>query len=478
MSLDKKNSNFIIHFIGIGGIGMSGIAELMLDQGYNIQGSDIVLNTTIERLRKRGIKIYLGHKKSNVKNISTAVFSSAIDQSNPEIQKCKELSVPLLSRAEMLAELMRNKKAIAVAGSHGKTTTTSIIGTVLEYAKKDPTIIIGGIINAYSKNNRIGFGKWMVVEADESDGSFLGLPHEINIITNIDTEHLDYYKTKNKLINSFGKFITNLPFYGYSIICIDNKNLEKLSKKIKIRKIITYAYKIKNANVKILKIKYENMQSEFSIFVEKNTIPNYFGTYQFKINLLGLHNVLNATSAIIASMLLNISTMNIQKGLINFKGVKRRFTFLGKIKKSFIYDDYAHHPTEIKASYEIAKHIADKKIIVIFQPHRFSRTRNLYNDFIKVLNKIEILYILDIYPAGEKPIKKINSKNIVKDLERNKQQVFYIRKKDNINKILSSYYDEKNLIVFMGAGSITHEAYKLIKENNVRQNSKNFKKIK
>ena len=177
-------------------------------------------------------------------------------------------------------------------------------------------------------------------------------------------------------------------------------------------------------------------------------------------------------------MLLNISTMNIQKGLINFKGVKRRFTFLGKIKKSFIYDDYAHHPTEIKASYEIAKHIADKKIIVIFQPHRFSRTRNLYNDFIKVLNKIEILYILDIYPAGEKPIKKINSKNIVKDLERNKQQVFYIRKKDNINKILSSYYDEKNLIVFMGAGSITHEAYKLIKENNVRQNSKNFKKIK
>ena len=209
MSLNKKNSNFIIHFIGIGGIGMSGIAELMLDQGYIIQGSDLVFNTSIKRLKDRGVKIYLGHKKSNINNISAAVFSSAIGQSNPEIQKCKELSIPLVSRAEMLAELMRNKNAIAIAGSHGKTTTTSLVGTILEKAKLDPTIINGGIINAYSKNNRMGFGKWIVVEADESDGSFLRLPHKINIITNIDIEHLDYYKTKSRLVNSFEKFITN-----------------------------------------------------------------------------------------------------------------------------------------------------------------------------------------------------------------------------------------------------------------------------
>jgi len=478
MSLNKKNSNFIIHFIGIGGIGMSGIAELMLDQGYIIQGSDLVFNTTIKRLRDRGVKIYLGHKKSNINNISAAVFSSAIGQSNPEIQKCKELSIPLVSRAEMLAELMRNKNAIAVAGSHGKTTTTSLVGTILENAKLDPTIINGGIINAYSKNNRMGLGKWIVVEADESDGSFLRLPHKINIITNIDIEHLDYYKTKNHLVNSFQKFITNLPFDGCSIICIDNNNLKKLSKKIKTRKIISYAYKDQEANVKILDIKYNDMKSKFSIHIKKNTIPHYSGIYKFCINLLGMHNVLNATSAIIAAMLLRISIKNIQKSLETFKGVERRFTFLGKIKKSFIYDDYAHHPTEIKASYEIAKHIAEKKIIVLFQPHRFSRTRDLYSDFIKVLNKIDILYVLDIYSAGENSIKKINSKNIVKDLRKKKQQVFYISKNEDINKILSSFYDDNNLIVFMGAGSITHKAHKLIKENNVRKNFRDFKKIK
>jgi UDP-N-acetylmuramate--alanine ligase len=406
------------------------------------------------------------------------VFSSAIGQSNPEIQKCKELSIPLVSRAEMLAELMRNKNAIAVAGSHGKTTTTSLVGTILENAKLDPTIINGGIINAYSKNNRMGLGKWIVVEADESDGSFLRLPHKINIITNIDIEHLDYYKTKSSLVNSFQKFITNLPFDGYSIICIDNNNLKKLSKKINTRKIITYALKDKEANVQILDIKYGDMKSKFFIYIEKNTIPHYFGIYKFYINLLGVHNVLNATSAIIAAMLLRISIKNIQKSLGTFKGVERRFTFLGKIKKSFIYDDYAHHPTEIKASYEIAKHIAEKKIIVLFQPHRFSRTRDLYSDFIKVLNKIDILYLLDIYAAGENSIKKINSKNIVKDLRKKNQQVFYIKENDDINKILSSFYDDNNLIVFMGAGSITHKAHKLIKENNVRKNSRDFKKIK
>jgi UDP-N-acetylmuramate--alanine ligase len=406
------------------------------------------------------------------------VFSSAIGQSNPEIQKCKELSIPLVSRAEMLAELMRNKNAIAIAGSHGKTTTTSLVGTILENAKLDPTIINGGIINAYSKNNRMGLGKWIVVEADESDGSFLRLPHKINIITNIDIEHLDYYKTKSNLVNSFQKFITNLPFDGCSIICIDNNNLKKLSKKIKTRKIISYAYKDQEANVKILEIEYNDMKSKFSIHIKKNTIPHYSGIFKFYINLLGIHNVLNATSAIIAAMLLRISIKNIQKSLETFKGVERRFTFLGKIKKSFIYDDYAHHPTEIKASYEIAKHIAEKKIIVLFQPHRFSRTRDLYSDFIKVLNKIDILYVLDIYAAGENSIKKINSKNIVKDLREKKQQVFYISKNEDINKILSSFYDDNNLIVFMGAGSITHKAHKLIKENNVRKNFRDFKKIK
>ena len=474
MILRSKYSNITIHFIGIGGIGMSGIAELMLDQGYSIQGSDLTFNENIKRLKDKGVKIFLNHKKSNVRNISAAVFSSAINQSNPEVKQCKNLSIPLVSRANMLAELMRGKNAIAISGSHGKTTTTSLVGTLLECSNFDPTIINGGIINAYSKNNRLGFGKWMVVEADESDGSFLKLPHEINIVTNIDREHLDYYKTNKKLLDSFKNFITNIPFHGYSIICIDNKNLNNLSKKIKTRKIISYAYKNKKADVRIIKIKQIDSKTIFSILIKKNVIPKYSGIYKFKSNLLGEHNVLNATAAIIAAILVKVKIKVIQQTLNNFKGVNRRFTFLGKIKKSFIYDDYAHHPTEIKASYEIAKFLSKKKIIVVFQPHRFSRTKDLYADFIKVLRKIDILYICDIYPAGEKSIKNINSIQLVKDIKQKNSKVYYLNKNEDINKTLSSYYNDKNLIIFMGAGSITYEAHNLIRKNNVRKNSKNI----
>ena len=467
----SNNSNLIIHFIGIGGIGMSGIAELMIDQGYLIQGSDLQNNENIKRLEKKGVKIFLNHKKNNVKNISVAVFSSAIPKSNSEIRECKKLSIPLVSRADMLAELMREKNAIAIAGSHGKTTTTSLIGTILEYSKLDPTIINGGIINAYSKNNRLGQGKWMVVEADESDGSFLKLPHEINIITNIDLEHLDYYKNKKKLISSFETFISNIPFYGYSIVCTEDKNVRDLTKKINTRKIITYSYSFVNSDILISNVKSKNFKTFFKIMIKKNIINNFSGKYNFEINLLGKHNVLNATGAIISALLVGASIKDINNALKNFRGVKRRFTYLGTINKSLIYDDYAHHPTEIKASYEIAKQISENRIIVIFQPHRFSRTKKLYKDFIKTLIKIDILYILDIYSAGEDPIKNINSKKIVQDLSKKHKNVHYINKDQNLRQILSPFFDKKNLIVFMGAGSITHKAYKLISDNNEKENS-------
>ena len=245
MKIKNELKKTKIHFVGIGGIGMSGIAELMFDLGYDIQGSDIVTNTNIKRLKKRGIKFFKGHKKSNIRKISAAVYSSAIKKNNPELLECTRLSIPLISRADMLAELMKFKKAIAVAGSHGKTTTTSLVGSMFDKANFDPTIVNGGIINSFSKNNRYGKGEWMIVEADESDGSFLRLPHQINIVTNLDLEHMDYYKSKDNLIRAFINFINNLPFYGYSILCIDNKNLKKISYKIKTRKIITYA---KNQN--------------------------------------------------------------------------------------------------------------------------------------------------------------------------------------------------------------------------------------
>ena len=496
-----------IHFIGIGGIGMSGIAEIMLDQGYVIQGSDITNNDNIKRLKKKGAKIFQNHNKSNIKNITAAVFSSAIKKSNPEIIECKNLSIPLVSRADMLAELMRGKKSIAIAGSHGKTTTTSLVGAILEYAKLDPTIINGGVVINRSinteKNNRLGSSKWMVVEADESDGSFLKLPHEINIVTNIDAEHLDYYETEKKLFEAFENFITNIPFYGYSIICLDNKYTKKLAKKIKTRNIITFGTS-KDADVRIYYktepiLKYsgtifnvsikEDVISKFS-FNKKDfeTIKrlNSYGGIQFNTHLIGHCNVLNVTAAIIVSLLVGVSTLKIQSSLEIFQGVKRRFTWLGDINKSRVFDDYAHHPTEIKATYEIAKSLKDmivaevndktsffenqkvkwKNIIGVFQPHRFSRTKNLYNEFIKALKKFDVLYILDIYPAGEKSIKGINSKNLVKDLKKKNPQVYYLKKNANIYKIFSSYYNEKNLIIFMGAGSITHEAHKIVKENH------------
>ena len=433
----KKNSKFnkiIIHFVGIGGIGMSGIAELMLDLGYNIQGSDINLNENIQRLKKKGIKFFKGHDKKNIKNITAVVFSSAIKKNNPELIECKRLSIPLVSRADMLSELMKTKRSIAVAGSHGKTTTTSLVGSILDYAKFDPTIVNGGIINSYSKNNRFGLGEWMVVEADESDGTFLRLPHEINIITNLDLEHLDYYKNKDNLIKAFKNFINNLPFYGYSILCTDNNNLKRLSKEIKTRNIIGIG-----------------------------------GKYKFKINLLGEHNILNATGAIIASLLAKVSIQKIQQSLLNFEGVKRRFSYLGNIQKAAIYDDYAHHPSEIKASYEIAKHLAEKKIIVIFQPHRYSRTKYLFNDFINILQKINYLYIMDIYPAGEKPIKGVNSKNLVNKIKNKNKNTFYLSNRDNLQHKLKPYFKKNNIIIFMGAGSITYYAENLIKNNNAKK---------
>jgi len=469
MKKNKKFSKIVIHFVGIGGIGMSGVAELMLDLGYNIQGSDINLNENIQRLKRKGIKFFKGHNKKNIKKITAVVFSSAIKKNNPELIECRRLAIPLVSRADMLSELMKTKKSIAVAGSHGKTTTTSLVGSILDYANFDPTIVNGGIINSYSNNNRLGKGEWMVVEADESDGTFLRLPHQINIITNLDIEHIDYYKNKDNLIKAFKNFITNLPFYGYSILCSDNKDLKRLSKEIKTRNIITYSKNQKASDIKITSIKKNKKNTEFLLFINKNIINGINGYYKFKTNLLGEHNILNATGAIIASLLSKVPIQKIQQSLMNFEGVKRRFSYLGKIQQASIYDDYAHHPSEIKASYEIAQHLAENKIIIIFQPHRYSRTKYLFNEFIKILQKVNYLYIMDIYPAGEKPIKGINSKNLVKKIKNKNKNTFYLNANDSLQNILTPYFKDKNIIIFMGAGSVTHYAENLIKNNNAKK---------
>ena len=451
--MKKQNNKIIIHFIGIGGIGMSAIAEVMHDLGYNVQGSDLIFNENTKRLNEKGIKIFTNHNSKNINKASTVVYSSAIKKSNVEIVASKKLSIPLVTRADMLAELMKNKKSIAIAGSHGKTTTTSLVGNILDLAKLDPTIINGGIINTYSKNNKIGKGKWLVAEADESDGSFLKLPHQISIITNIDIEHLDYYISKLRLINAFESFILNLPFYGCSIVCIDNLYLKKIVKKIKTRNIITYSIKNKDADIYIEKVNNNKTTSFFSMKINKN-INGYKGTYRFKVNLLGDHNILNVCASIAVSLFIGINVTTIKKALMNYKGVKRRFTFLGKKNKSLIFDDYAHHPTEIQATYLAAKKI-NQNVVAVFQPHRYSRTKMLMKEFVKVLGNIKYLYILKTYPAGEKILKEATSERLFLKLSKNNNNVVYVDKESNLKSYLIEHTYNNKIILFMGAGSIT-----------------------
>ena len=460
----KKYKNIKIHFIGIGGIGMSGIAELMHDLGYLVQGSDLKPSENTKRLEKKGIKVFIGQKRKNIDTVKAVVFSSAIKKDNPEIRESKKNKIPLISRADMLAELMKTKKSIAIAGSHGKTTTTSLVGNILDEAKFDPTIVNGGIINSYSKNNRFGKGEWMVVEADESDGSFLRLPHQISIITNLDIEHLDFYKNKEKLFEAFELFIQNLPFYGTAVVCLDDKNLKKIIKKTHTRNLITYSINDKLADVYIDNIIYKQNITKFRINIKKK-IYKYKGSYNYSIKTIGNHNVLNGCASIITAFLVGVKNQHIKQALKNYIGVKRRFTYLGKVKNSLVYDDYAHHPTEIRATLAAAKKIR-KKIIVIFQPHRYSRTKVLINEFVEVLSKIKELYLLKTYSAGEKTIKKATSEALIKKISKYKKNVKYIKNENNLYELLINLSSQKSIIIFMGAGSITRIADEFMQKND------------
>ena len=453
----KINSK--IHFIGISGIGMSGIAELMLDKGYSIQGSDISVNDNTKRLKKKGIKFFLGHNKKNIKYAHAVVYSSAIKKNNPEIREAYIKKIPVLSRADMLSELMKNKKSIAIAGSHGKTTTTSLVGNIFNEAGLDPTIVNGGIINSFSNNNRYGKGEWMIVEADESDGTFLKLPHQISIITNLDIEHMDFYKSKKNLINAFEKFINLLPFYGTTIMCYDDKNLKLLINKIKTRNILTYSIKNKKADVLIFDIIQNKLKTSFKLKINNKIIHS--SNYKFTINAIGNHNILNATASIVAAKLNGIKNKDINNALTNYVGVKRRFSFIGKKNKSFVYDDYAHHPTEIAATLSAAKSLKNK-VIVVFQPHRYTRTKILIREFIKVLSKVDYLFLLETYSAGEKIIKGATSKDIYSKILKKNKNTTYLKNIGDLNKLMKPHTMNQNTIVFMGAGSISSIAKKYL----------------
>jgi len=455
---DIKNK---IHFVGIGGIGMSGIAEVMHAFGYNVQGSDIVNNQNIKRLRKKGIKIFLGHSKNNVKNVNILVVSSAIKKNNPEIHYSKEKNIKIYKRSEMLSSLMNFKESIAISGTHGKTTTTSLISAVLENAKFDPTTIIGGIVNAYKSTARIGKSKWMVVEADESDGSLSNFFPKIGVITNINKEHMDFYQSYNKLQNNFYQFIKNIPFDGLAVLCKDNLGVKKLIKKITNRNFITYGF-FKDSDLRALNVSFNKTSSCFDVEIKQNFLFKKEIIKGIKLNMLGKHNVLNCLAAICVAKILNIKTENIKKSFKKFKGIKRRFTLIDTIAGVKIFDDYAHHPEEIKSTLDLVQILKPKNTVIVFQPHRYSRFGNLYNNFKKVLKNCDKLIVADVYPAGETSVNSLSKEKFVKDINRLKNNLAVpLNKISDLPKIIKKNTRFGDIVIFIGAGDISRWAYKL-----------------
>lgn len=392
-----------IHFVGVGGIGMSGIADILVNLGYKVNGSDLKENAMIERLSRKGVNITIGHKAENVRGASVVVVSSAISKDNPEVLEARRLKIPVIRRAEMLAELMKMKMSIAVAGTHGKTTTTSLIASVLDQANFNPTVINGGIINAYNSNARLGGGEWIVVEADESDGSFTRLMSTIAVVTNIDFDHIDNFDSFDELRGLFSRFIENIPFYGVAVLCIDHPEVAKIALETHDRKIITYGFDSK-ADVSCANVELTADGVQFDVVFSQNMIDKY-GVNRvwkgFSLNIFGKHNVQNSLAAISVGLEMRISEENMKVALGSFMGVRRRFTKVAEFNGITVIDDYAHHPVEISAVLEAARSICKGKIYAVIQPHRYSRLKNFLSEFGKCLELSDYCFVLPIYSAGE-----------------------------------------------------------------------------
>ena len=448
----------VIHFIGIGGIGMSGIAEILYNLGYKISGSDINKSSNVNRLIEMGIKIHIGQSAENIKNASIIVISSAIPEDNVELIAGALNRIPIVRRADMLAELMRFKKSISVGGSHGKTTTTSFISTLLEGAKLDPTVVNGGIIEAYGTNARLGKSDWMIVEADESDGTFIKLPSTYVVITNIDREHIDFYKTFDNLNKAFRNFVENIPFYGVAFICIDSPDTENLCKDIKYRKLITYGFNRKS-DLMISNVKVKNYLTYFDITINKSNLSKNKFIKNIAIPIPGDHNIRNACASIAVALELDIKEKTIKDVLKNFRGVERRFSFVGSVNNIKIIDDYAHHPTEIKNTLKAARLLCNGKLIVVFEPHRFSRIIDLYDEFINSFFDADILFVTKIYSAGEKQIADINEKIIANSIQKMGHKNVKCFKDEKCMEVeLSEVSSSNDFIIFLGAGSISKKA--------------------
>jgi len=445
----------IIHFIGIGGIGMSGLAQVMKNMGFNIQGSDQNKNKSTSKCITAGIKVFIGHAKKNVKKAKIIVKSSAIKNNNIEIKEAKKVKMPIYSRADVLADVVSIKKNIIITGSHGKTTTTSLVAKILFDQKLDPTIINGGVINSFKSNAKLGKGDWAILEADESDGSFLKLPINYSIVTNIDYEHIDYYKSYKNLENAFIQFINKTPPTGKSIICIDNKNIKKIINKIKNKNILTYGLN-KNSNYRIGNIRYNIDHSIFNLFY-KNLNNKQTVIKNINLKLIGEHNVLNATAAAAICINLGVRVDIIKKALKNFSGVQRRMTKIFTKNKNIFFDDYAHHPTEISSILDgVYKVYKKRKIIAVFEPHRYSRILSLKKAFSKSFIKSDYVIICPIYAAGEKKNSNFNLFNFSKMIAKNsKTQVIIVKNKKELSNYFKKNLTSDEIIIGMGAGSIS-----------------------
>ncbi|MGR3371856.1 UDP-N-acetylmuramate--L-alanine ligase [Pseudooceanicola nanhaiensis] len=440
-----------IHFVGIGGIGMSGIAEVLLNHGYIVQGSDLKASKITDRLKSLGAQVFEGQRAENLENAQVVVISSAIKPGNPELDEARKRGLPVVRRAEMLAELMRLKSNVAVAGTHGKTTTTTMVATLLDAGDFDPTVVNGGIIHAYGSNARVGLGEWMVVEADESDGTFNRLPATIAIVTNIDPEHMDHWGDFDKLRQGFLDFVSNIPFYGVAVCCTDHAEVQALVGKITDRRVLTYGFNAQ-ADIRAVNLRYEAGIAHFDVLLQTEdrvikdcTLP-----------MPGDHNVSNALSAVAVARHLGMKSEEIREALANFGGVNRRFTRVGEVNGVAIIDDYGHHPVEITAVLKAARQATSGRVIAVHQPHRYSRLHSLFDDFCACFNEADVVAIAEVYSAGEEPIEGASRDDLVAGLiAHGHRHARAIVSEDDLERLVREQAKPGDMVVCLGAGTIS-----------------------
>jgi UDP-N-acetylmuramate--alanine ligase len=449
-----------VHFIGIGGIGMSGIAEIMLRIGYTVQGSDAKASANTERLEKLGARIFIGHDPANVDGASAIVYSTAVKADNPEMVAGRERRLPLVRRAEMLAELMRLQFSIAVGGTHGKTTTTSMVATLLDAGGLDPTVVNGGIINAYGTNAKVGAGEWIVVEADESDGTFLKLKSTVAIVTNIDPEHLDHYGDFDAVKRAFRDFVENIPFYGFAAVCIDHPEVQAMAARVENRRLVTYGVN-PQAEVRAGAITMGPEGARFDVLIRPLDGPP-IRYDDLRLPMAGHHNVMNALAAIAVARELGVSPDDIRKGLAEFGGVKRRFTTTGVANGVRVIDDYGHHPVEIASVLTAARAVTGGRVVAVVQPHRYSRLHDLFDDFCACFNDADVVIVADVYAAGEQPIEGASRDGLVEGLRRyGHRRVLPLSAPADLARVVHEEARDGDVVVLLGAGDITSWAYAL-----------------